>query len=228
MPKHSKRFASVSSKVDAKKTYPIAEAIALVKETATTKFDGAVELHVRLGIDPKKGEQQVRGAVTLPHGTGKTKKIAAFVSGDKQKDAEDAGADVVGGEELIDKIRTTGKIDFEIAIATPDMMPKLAVIAKVLGPVGLMPSPKNETITTNVAKTIGELKKGKISFKNDDTGNVHVAIGRSSFTTEQLEANFAAVVDAIRRVKPTTSKGNYILNVSVASSMGPGVRTTLA
>lgn len=226
--KRSKRYQALAQKIDKAKTYSVAEALKLVKETAGTKFDSSVEVHVRLGINTEKSDQQVRGSVALPHGTGKTKSIAAFVSPDKEKEAKDAGADIVGGQELIEKIKTTGKVDFDIAIATPDMMPKMAVVAKVLGPKGLMPSPKNETITTNIAKTVSELKKGKVNFKSDNTGNVHQTIGKASFSEVQLTENYGAFVEAVRKAKPTTAKGIYIRNISLASSMGPGVRVQIA
>lgn len=202
--------------------------MSLAKSTGKTKFDGSVELHVRLGIDSKKGEQQVRGAVTLPAGTGKTKKIAAFVSEGKVKEARDAGADVVGGVELIEQIKQSSSPDFEIAVAMPDMMPKLAAIARILGPKGLMPSPKNETITTDLKTTIGELKRGKVNFKNDDTGNVHQIIGKVSFTAEQLLANFSALIDAIQRAKPAGAKGTFLQSVSVNATMGPAIRVDLS
>ena len=225
---HSKRYKEITKKIDPNKVYPIQQALKLAQETSTTKFDGSIEVHFRLGIDPKKGEQQIRGAITLPHGTGKTKKIAAFVSPEKEKEATTAGADVVGGQELIDKIKQTGKVDFEIAVSTPDMMPKLAVIAKILGPKGLMPSPKSETITTNISKTIGELKKGKVNFKNDDTGNVHQIIGRVSFKENQLMENYKTLFEAIRKAKPSSSKGTYIRNISISASMGPGIKVELS
>lgn len=222
---HSKRFKELKATIDAKKAYSPEEAVELVKKTATTKFDSAVEVHVRLGIDPKKSDQQVRGTVTLPHGTGKTKKVAAFVSNaDAEKEAKAAGAELVGGEELIAEIAKTGKYDFEIAVATPDMMPKMAKVAKVLGPKGLMPSPKNETVTTNLTKTIGELRKGKVAFKADDTANLHQVIGKASFSKEQLAENYAALMDAVRKAKPATSKGTYLLSVTLTSTMGPGVK----
>lgn len=225
--KRSKKYLAVAKKVDANKFYPIAEAIKLAKETSTSKFDGSVEVHLRLGVNTAKSDQQVRSAVTLPHGTGKTKKIAAIVSPDKEKEAKEAGADIVGGQELIDEIKKTGKVDFDIALATPDMMPKLAVIAKILGPKGLMPSPKNETITTNLKKTLADLKKGKVNFKSDDTGNIHQSIGKISFTDEQLAQNFKSLIDAVKKAKPATAKGTYLLNISISSTMGPGIRVEL-
>ncbi len=223
----SKRYQELSKKVDPTKLYLVDEALALVKETSKTKFDGSVELHVRLGIDATKGEQQVRGTVSLPHGSGKTVTIAVFAEADKAKDAKAAGADVVGGTELIDEIKNTGKINFEIAIATPDMMKHMAKVAKVLGPKGLMPSPKSETVTNDVAKTVQELKKGKVAFKNDTTANVHMVIGKVSFAPEQLKANLLAAVDAIRKAKPASSKGTYLQHISVNATMGPGISVSV-
>jgi len=223
----SKRYQEAAKKIDPAKAYPINEAIKLVKDTSTVKFDGSVEIHIRLGINREKSDQQVRGTITLPHGTGKTKKIAAIVSAEKVKEAKDAGADISGSQELIDEIKKTSKIDAEIVLATPDMMPKLAVVAKILGPKGLMPSPKNETITTNLKKTIDELKKGKINFKGDDTGNVHQIIGKVSFSEKQLLENYLAFLGAIKKAKPASAKGSYIQNISLNTSMGPGVKVQL-
>lgn len=223
----SKRYKELKASFDAKTAYAPAEAIELVRKTATTKFDSTVEVHVRLGIDPKKGDQQVRGTVALPHGTGKTKKVAAFVSAEKEKDAKEAGADIVGAEELISQIATTGKIEFDIAVATPDMMPKLAKIAKILGPKGLMPSPKNDTVSPNIKKAVEELKRGKVAYRNDDTANVHLVIGKASFAKEKLVDNFTAFMDALRRVKPASAKGTYLLSVTLTSTMGPAVKVQI-
>ncbi|MDO8499046.1 MAG: 50S ribosomal protein L1 [bacterium] len=220
----SKRIVAARAKVDKNKVYAIDEALALVKETSGVKFDAAVEIHAKLGIDPKKGEQQIRATVTLPHGTGKTKTIAAFVNPEKEKEAKDAGADFVYGLEDINKIKTTGKIEFEVAVTTPDMMPKLAVIAKILGPKGLMPNPKTETVGPHIRKMIEELKKGKLTFKNDDTGNIHVPIGRVSFAPAQLKENFLALMEAVIKAKPNTSKGQYLKNLIVCSTMGPAIK----
>ena len=212
---------------DKAKAYPIAEAIEMAKKFSATKFDSSIEVHLRLGIDTKKGDQQIRSAVSLPHGIGKTVKVAAFVSADKQADAKAAGADIVGGEELIEEIKKTEKTDFEVAIATPEMMRFLAPIAKILGTRGLMPSPKNETVTTDPVKAVAEIKKGKISFKNDDTANIHMPIGKTSFETAKLAETFQAVVDIIKKLKPAKAKGAYIKNVVICSTMGPGIKVQL-
>lgn len=210
------------------RVYPIEEAIALTKSLSKTKFDASVEVHFRLGIDPKKGDQQIRTAVSLPHGTGKTIKVAAFVSPEKEKEVKDAGADYVGGDELIAQIKKTEKTDFEVAVAEPAMMKNLSQIAKILGTRGLMPSPKNETVTPNPAKAVAELKKGKISFKNDDTANVHVTIGKVSFAEDKIKDNYQTVLETIKKAKPVKSKGTYIRNISLSSSMGPGIKVQLS
>jgi large subunit ribosomal protein L1 len=212
---------------DRLKSYPIEEAIEIVKKLTKTKFDASLEVHFRLGINTKKGDQQVRGAVSLPNGTGKTIKVAAFVSPENEKAVKAAGADFVGSDELIAEIKKTEKTDFQVAIAEPLMMKNLAVIAKILGTRGLMPSPKNDTVTTNPAKTVEELKKGKISFKNDDTANVHTVIGKISFDNQKLIENYAALLDTIKKAKPAASKGPFIKNISIASSMSAGVRVNL-
>lgn len=197
---------------DKAKAYTIEEAIDMVKKFSKTKFDASVEVHFRLGIDPAKGDQQIRAAVNLPHGSGKTVRVAAFVPENKVAEVKAAGADLVGGDELIAEIKKTEKTDFQVAVATPEMMKNLGAIAKILGTRGLMPSPKNETVSANPAKTVTEIKKGKISFKNDDTGNVHLTIGKISFEPEKLLANFKTVLDLIRKIKPAKTKGVYIKN----------------
>ena len=213
--------------IDQIKAYPIAEAIELVKKTAKTKFDASVEVHFRLGLDTQKGEQQVRLAVSLPHGTGKTIKVAAFVTPAKEQEVRAAGADYVGGEELINEIKKTEKTDFQVAVAEPGLMKNLAAIAKILGTRGLMPSPKNETVTPDPAKAVAELKKGKVSLKNDDTGNIHVAMGKVSFPSQSLIENFTVLLEAVRKAKPATSKGVYLKNISLSSTMGPGIKIAL-
>ena len=219
----SKTYQEQAAKVDTSKAYTPTEAIDLVLETSKAKFDGTIELHIRLGIDSKKGDQQVRGTLTLPHGTGKSKKVAAFVDHENEKVAKDAGADMVGGEELITEIASSGKVDFDEAIATPQMMPKLARIAKVLGPKGIMPSPKNETVGTDVENMIKAIKAGKVSFKNDDSANLHVSIGKVSFGKDKILENYTTAIDIIRKAKPQTAKGEYIKKVSLSSTMSPGV-----
>lgn len=218
---------SVALELDKSKTYSIEEAMELTKKLSKTKFDATVEIHFRLGIDARKGDQQIRSAVNLPHGTGKKIKVAAFVSPDKEADAKKAGADFVGGEELIAKIKKTEKTDFQVAVAEPAMMKNLSKIAKILGTRGLMPSPKNETVTPNPVKAIEELKKGKISFKNDDTGNLHISIGKVSFDDKKLIENFNTLLRTIKKLKPTTSKGIYMQNISITSSMGPGIKVEI-
>ena len=225
MSKRSKRYVGLAATLDPRKTYSPEEAVDAIKRTATTKFDSSVEVHVNLGIDSKKSDQTVRATVALPHGTGKKSRIAVFTADQaKMKEATDAGADIIGGEDLIAEIAKSAKIEFDVAVATPDMMPKLAKAAKVLGPRGLMPSPKNDTVTANIGKAVQELKKGKVAFKNDDTGNVHQAIGKASFTKEQLLENYTTFMEAIRRAKPATSKGVYLRSVTLTSTMGPGVK----
>jgi len=217
----------LKSQVNPTTVYSVAEAIELVKKTSTVKFDASVEVHVKLGIDPKKTDQQIRSTVVMPHGTGKTKTVAAFVGPNDEKAAKEAGADFVYGEEDIKKIKDTGKIEFEIAVATPEMMPKLAIVARVLGPKGLMPNPKTGTVDKNVKKMVEEIKKGKAAFKNDDGSNIHQVIGKVSFDAKKLEENLAAFMDAIKKVKPQGSKGTYIKGLFLTSSMGPSVKVVV-
>jgi len=220
----SKRLDALSAKVDKSKVYSVDEAIKLVKETAGVKFDASIEVHAHLGIDIKKSDQQIRATVVLPHGTGKTKTVAAFVAPEKEKEAKEAGANFVYGEEDIKKIKDTGKINFEVAVTTPDFMPKLALAAKVLGPKGLMPNPKTETVSPNLRKMIEELKKGKVTFKNDDTGNVHQLLGKASYPDEKLKANYMVFIDALKKSKPSSAKGTFIQNLIVCSTMGPAIK----
>jgi large subunit ribosomal protein L1 len=220
----SKRYAELKKLIDPKKAYPVAEAVELAKKTSSTKFEGSIEVHFNLGIDPKKGEQQVRTTLVLPHATGKTRKVAAFVPADKEKEAKEAGADIVGADELIEEIAKSGKIDFDVAVATPDMMAKMAKVAKVLGPKGLMPNPKTDTVGPNVKKMVEELKRGKVSIKNDATGNVHLAVGKTSLDSKQLTENLVAVIDTVKKSKPASSKGTYIKNAVVKSTMGPAIK----
>ena len=210
--------------IDKKKIYTIEEGIVLMKGAAKAKFDETVELHFALGVDPKQGDQQIRGTVTMPNGTGKTKRVIAFVDANNEAAAKEAGADIIGTEEILEAIVRTGKIDFDVAVAVPAMMPKLAKAAKVLGPRGLMPNPKTDTVGPNIAKMIEEQKGGKISFKNDNTANVHLIVGKASFTPEKLVANVKVAFEAIRKVKPASSKGIYMKSAVLTSTMGPAIR----
>lgn len=219
--KRGKKYRAAAEKIDRNKAYSIEEAAKLIEENKTAKFDESVEIHVKTNIDPKKGEQQVRGTVTLPHGTGKTKKIAVITS-TAEKEAKEAGADIVGGEEMIDKIAK--KINFDILVATPEMMPKLAKVAKILGPKGLMPNPKTETVTTKIKETVAALKKGKSAFKNDDTGNIHQVVGKISFGHQKLAENIKAFIDNLEKNKPAGLKGKLIANITVCSTMGQGIK----
>lgn len=209
-------------------SYQIEEAIKMTKEMSKTKFDASIEVHFKLGIDPKKGDQQIRTAVSLPHGTGKSVKIAAFVSPEKEAEVKEAGADFVGGEELIAEIKKTEKTDFQVAVAEPAMMRHIAKIAKILGTRGLMPSPKSETVSLDPAKAVIELKKGKISFKNDDTGNIHITIGKVSFDEKKILENYETILNLIKKLRPAKVKGIYIRNISMSSSMGPGVKVVIS
>ncbi|MFH1711928.1 MAG: 50S ribosomal protein L1 [Patescibacteria group bacterium] len=220
----SKRFEEAKKKIDKNKAHSLEEAANICKATAGAKFDETVELHFLTGIDPKQGDQQIRGTVILPHGTGKTKRVAAFVDSANEKAAKDAGADIIGTEEVIEKIIKTGKIDFDVAIAVPTMMPKLAKAARILGPRGLMPNPKTDTVGTNVAKMIEEQKGGKVAFKNDDTSNVHMIIGKASFDEAKLLENLITAVEAIKKAKPNSTKGVFIKSASISCTMGPAVK----
>lgn len=222
--KVSKRVKANNELVDKDKVYAIDEALELVKKTANTKFAGSVEVHVRTNIEAKKTDQAVRGTVTLPHGTGKTKRIAAFVTEGKEQAAKDAGAAIVGGEDLIKQIKETEKTDFDIAVAEPAMMAKLAQVAKILGTRGLMPNPKTGTVSDNIAAAIKEIAGGRVNFKNDDSGNIHQIIGKTSFETSQLADNLKTLMDAVNQSKPTTLKKQFISGVSVNATMGPGIK----
>jgi large subunit ribosomal protein L1 len=227
MAKIAKRVKANNELVDVNKVYTPEEAIELAKKTANTKFVGSVEVHVHLAIDAKKTDQAVRGLAQLPHGTGKTKKVVAFVSEAKEKEAKEAGAFMVGGEDLIKKIKESEKTDFDIAVAEPSLMPKLAQIAKILGPRGLMPNPKTGTVSADIGKVIREIAGGKVDFKNDDSGNIHQIIGKSNFDTEKLAQNFKAFMDSVQQNKPAAVKGQYIASVSVNATMGPGIKVKL-
>jgi large subunit ribosomal protein L1 len=224
MPKHSKRYNALKEKIDPIKKYDLEEAISLIKEAGNLKFDSAVEIHVSTSIDVKQSDQQVRGTVSLPHGTGKKQKIAA-VTEDADK-AKKAGADSAGGEELITEIKA-GKMDFDVLVAEPKFMPLLAQVAKILGPRGLMPSPKNGTVAPDVTTAIAELAKGKVAFKNDNTGNIHLMVGRTSFKEDQIKENIESAMDAIKTSRSSSVKGSFIQNITLTSSMGPGIKITM-
>lgn len=209
---------------DKSKLYEISDALDLVKKNSAAKFDESVEVHVRLGIDPKKSDQQIRTAVALPHGTGKKKRVAAFITPEKIEDAKKAGADLIGGEELIKEIKEKGQCDFDAAVAMPDIMRAMASIAKILGPRGLMPSPKSGTVTMNVGQAIKELKKGRVDFRNDDSGNIHLSIGKISFDSEKLKENFNAFMEVLKDTRPKAAKGDFIKNIYISSTMGPGIK----
>ncbi len=222
MAKAGKKYQDACKPIEAGKLYTPAEAMDLVKKTATAKFDETIELHVRLGVDPKYPDQQVRGAIVLPNGTGKSKRVLVFAKGEKVKEAEAAGADFVGSDEIVQKIQG-GWLDFDVAVATPDMMGTVGRLGKILGPRGLMPNPKLGTVTMDLTKAISEVKAGKVEYRTDKAGNVHVAIGKASFDAEKLQQNFQALIDTLIRVKPAAAKGQYIRSITVAATMGPGV-----
>jgi large subunit ribosomal protein L1 len=221
MARTGKKFLAAVAQVDAR-PYPLEDAIPLVQKVKFAKFDETVEIALRLGVDPKHADQMVRGTVVLPHGLGKTKRVLVIAGPDKQKDAEEAGADVVGGEELVERIQG-GWMDFDAVVATPDMMRAVGRLGKVLGPRGLMPNPKTGTVTVDVRKAVGEIKAGKVEFRVDKTGIVHAPIGKVSFATDALLANAHALVDSVLKAKPSAAKGKYLKSVTVSSTMGPGV-----
>ncbi|GLB61396.1 50S ribosomal protein L1 [Cytobacillus sp. NCCP-133] len=223
MAKKGKKYAEAAKLVDSSKAYPITEAIDLAKKTNFAKFDATVEVAFRLGVDPKKADQQIRGAVVLPNGTGKTQRVLVFAKGEKVKEAEAAGADFVGDSEYINKINQ-GWFDFDVIVATPDMMGEVGKLGRVLGPKGLMPNPKTGTVTFDVQKAVNEIKAGKVEYRVDKAGNIHVPIGKVSFEDEKLVENFNTIFDTMMKVKPAAAKGTYMKNVSVTSTMGPGVK----
>lgn len=223
MPKHGRSFRESFAKIEQDRLYTPLEAMRLVKECAKAKFDETVEAHFRLGVDTRQADQQVRGSVSLPHGTGKEVRVAVFAEGDKAREAEAAGADVVGSDDLVARIEK-GFFDFDAAVATPDMMGKVGKLGKALGPRGLMPNPKLGTVTMNVAQIITELKAGRVEYRADKFGIAHVPVGRASFDEKQLVENYAALLDEIVRAKPSSSKGKYIKSITLASTMGPGVK----
>lgn len=226
--KHGKKYAESAKKVDRATQYEPAEAISLVKSLASAKFDETVELHIRTGCDGRHAEQQIRGAVVLPNGTGKTVKVLVFAKGDKVAEAEAAGADHVGGDELIPKIQNEGWLDFDVVVATPDMMGVVGRLGKVLGPKGLMPNPKAGTVTMDVAKAIADIKAGKIEYRLDKTNIIHVPVGKVSFTEQQLQENFDTLMEALVKARPSALKGQYMRSITLASTMGPGVKINTA
>ncbi|GGE54282.1 50S ribosomal protein L1 [Pullulanibacillus camelliae] len=223
MAKKGKRYIEASKKVDRQTTYSIEEAIKLVKEAASAKFDESVDIAVRLGVDTRKNDQQVRGAVVLPHGTGKSQRVLVLAKGEKAKEAEAAGADYVGESDYINQINQ-GWFEFDVIVATPDMMPEVGKLGRVLGPKGLMPNPKTGTVTMDVAKAVNEIKAGKVEYRAHKDGNVHAPIGKVSFGEKELAENFTALMDAIIKAKPAASKGTYVKNIAISSTMGPGVK----
>ena len=226
--KHGKKYGEAAKLVDHATQYDPAEAIGLVKKTATAKFDETVEVHIRTGCDGRHAEQQIRGAVVLPNGTGKTVKVLVFAKGAKLDEAQAAGADFVGGDELIPKIQNEGWLDFDVVVATPDMMGVVGRLGKVLGPKGLMPNPKAGTVTMDVTKAINDIKAGKIEYRLDKSNIIHVPVGKASFSEEALAENYKALMDAIMKAKPSALKGQYLKSITLATTMGPGVKVSTA
>ena len=226
--KKGKKYLEAAKLVDKATLYDVDQAMELIKKTATAKFDETIEAHIRTGCDGRHAEQQIRGAVVLPHGTGKTVKVLVFAKGDKLTEAENAGADFVGGEELIPKIQNDGWFDFDVVVATPDMMGVVGRLGRVLGPKGLMPNPKAGTVTMDVTKAVNDIKAGKIEYRLDKTNIIHVPVGKASFTDEQLNDNFQSLMGAINKAKPASLKGQYIKSATLASTMGPGVKLNVA
>ena len=226
--KHGKKYVEASKLYDKQTQYDRDEAVAIVKKLATAKFDETIEAHIRTGCDGRHADQQIRGAVVLPNGTGKEVKVLVFAKGDKLTEAEAAGADFVGGDELIPKIQNDGWLDFDVVVATPDMMGVVGRLGKVLGPKGLMPNPKAGTVTMDVTKAVKDIKAGKIEYRLDKSNIIHVPVGKASFTEEQLQQNFNALMDAIVKAKPSTLKGQYLRSITLAPTMGPGVKVSVA
>jgi large subunit ribosomal protein L1 len=226
--KHGKKYVEAAKQIDRAVAYEPAEAVALAKKTAVAKFDETIEVHIRTGCDGRHAEQQVRGAVVLPNGTGKAVKVLVFAKGDKVNEAEAAGADYVGGDELIPKIQNDGWLDFDVVVATPDMMGVVGRLGKVLGPKGLMPNPKAGTVTMDVTKAINDIKAGKIEYRLDKSNIIHVPIGKASFDEAKLQENFNALMEAIVKAKPSALKGQYLKSITLTSTMGPGVKVSVA
>jgi large subunit ribosomal protein L1 len=227
MAKNGKRYTEARKKIERDKRYALAEAIDLVKESAGAKFDETTEVAIRLGVDPRKSDQMVRGTVMLPHGTGKSVRVLVFAKGEKELEAREAGADFVGADDLVEKIQG-GWLEFDKAVATPDMMGLVGRIAKILGPRGMMPNPKVGTVTVNIKETISDLKKGKVEFRTDKGANLHVPVGKVSFEPEKLLENIVSLIDTVQRMKPAASKGQYMRNMVISSTMGPGGKIDIA
>ncbi|PGL67722.1 50S ribosomal protein L1 [Bacillus sp. AFS055030] len=227
MANKGKKYQEAIKLVDRTAVYPVNEAVELVKKTATVNFDATVEVAFRLGVDPKKADQQIRGAVVLPHGTGKVQRVLVFAKGEKAKEAEAAGADFVGDADMINKIQQ-GWFDFDVVVATPDMMAEVGKLGRVLGPKGLMPNPKTGTVTFDVTKAVNEIKAGKVEYRVDKAGNIHVPIGKVSFENEKLVENFTTIFETMLKVKPAAAKGTYMKNVAITSTMGPGIKVDTA
>ena len=226
--KKGKRYSEAAKLIEKTNLYDLEEAVSLVKKSASAKFDETIEAHLRLGVDGRHADQQVRGAVVLPHGTGKTVKVLVFAKGDKVDEALAAGADYAGGDELVPKIQNDGWLDFDVVVATPDMMGVVGRLGRVLGPKGLMPNPKAGTVTMDVTKAVNDIKAGKIEYRLDKSNIIHVPIGKASFSEEQLTDNFQTLIDAVIKAKPSAAKGQYLKSVVIASTMGPGVKLSTA
>ncbi len=226
--KHGKKYLEAAKNIDRAALYDTNEAVSLVKKTAVAKFDETIEAHIRTGCDGRHADQQIRGAVVLPHGTGKKVRVLVFAKGDKVNEAQEAGAEFVGGEELIPKIQNENWFDFDVVVATPDMMGVVGRLGRVLGPKGLMPNPKAGTVTMDVKKAVADIKAGKIEYRLDKSNIIHVPIGKASFSEEQLADNFQSLIDAINKAKPSTLKGQYLKSVTLTSTMGPGVKINVA
>ena len=225
--KRGKKYLEAAKSIDRATQYDVAEAVSLVKKAAVAKFDETIEAHIRTGCDGRHAEQQIRGAVVLPHGTGKSVKVLVIAKGDKLDEAQAAGADFVGGEELVPKIQNEGWLDFDVVVATPDMMGVVGRLGRVLGPKGLMPNPKAGTVTMDVTKAVNDIKAGKIEYRLDKTNIIHVPVGKASFTEEQLADNFQTLMDAVNKAKPSSLKGQYIKSITLAPTMGPGVKVNV-
>lgn len=224
MKKRGKNYTDSMKLIDRNKLYAPSEAIELVQQTSKAKFDETIDLAVRLGVDPRHADQQVRGSVVLPHGTGKTSRVLVIAKGEKVKEAEDAGADFVGGPEMVERIQKDGWMDFDVVVATPDMMGVVGKIGRILGPKGLMPNPKSGTVTFEIEKVVNEIKAGKIEYRVDKSSNVHVPIGKASFGSEKLLENYNTIIDALNKAKPAAAKGNYMRTVTISSTMGPRIK----